>query len=118
MRENRISLGSMMNPAKTVIEKCGGVKAVAGVVRKSETRVRRWTYPKARGGTDGLVPSACQVDLLAHARKVGIALGPADFFPAELVCVDGSDTSHAYTPAPSDGKPQENEVSNARGVTP
>lgn len=74
----------MMEPAKTVIETFGGVKAVAVVVGKSETRVRRWGYSRERGGTDGLIPSACQIDLLRHARAHGIDLTPADFFPIEV----------------------------------
>lgn len=71
----------MMEPAKSVIEICGGVKAVAEIVGRSETRVRRWGYPKDRGGTEGLVPAECQVALIEHARKTGLPLRPDHFFP-------------------------------------
>lgn len=70
----------MLTPAKTVIEKCGGVAATAHLANRSENRVRRWTYSRERGGTDGLIPADCQVTLLKAARAAGIDLAPEDFF--------------------------------------
>jgi hypothetical protein len=69
-----------MEPAQTIITICGGFAAVAEMVERSEIRVRRWTYPKDRGGTDGLIPSDCQGRLLAAARSRGIDLRPEHFF--------------------------------------
>jgi hypothetical protein len=69
-----------MEPASTIISICGGVAAVAEMVGRDETRVRRWTYPKDRGGTGGLVPSDCQQPLLEAARAKGLALTPENFF--------------------------------------
>ena len=71
----------MMEPAKSVIEICGGAKAVAEMVGRDESRVRRWGYPRAKGGSDGLIPSDCQVRLLSQARGRGIDLRPEHFFP-------------------------------------
>lgn len=71
----------MMEPAHTIIQICGGFSAVAEMTARSEVRVRRWTYPRARGGTDGLIPSDVQVRLLTEARKRGIDLRPEHFFP-------------------------------------
>lgn len=48
---------------------------------RSEIRVRRWTYPKDRGGTGGLIPSDCQEPLLLAAIRRGIPLTPDHFFP-------------------------------------
>lgn len=73
----------MMNPAKTVIERCGGIAATARLAERSENRVRRWTYPRHKGGTDGLIPSDCQVALLRNARLEGIDLRPEHFFDIE-----------------------------------
>lgn len=71
----------MLDPAKTVIEICGGPKAVAEMVGRTENRVRRWTYPrKDRGGSDGLIPADAQVKLLEEARRRGIDLRPEHFF--------------------------------------
>ena len=44
------------------------------------TRVHRWTYPKDRGGTGGLIPADVQQLLLDAAVKRGIELTPAHFF--------------------------------------
>lgn len=74
----------MMDPAKTVISICGGAKAVAQMVERDETRVRRWGYAKEKGGSDGLIPADVQVRLLTEARRRGIDLRPEHFFPADL----------------------------------
>lgn len=72
----------MLNPAHTVIEICGGTRVVADMVGRSQNRVRRWTYPKERGGTGGRIPSDMQVKILEVARLRGIPLQPSDFFRA------------------------------------
>lgn len=74
----------MMEPAKTIIEICGGFDAVAEMVGRHQTRVRRWTYPRDKGGTGGLIPSDMQAPLLEAARKRGIKLKPDHFFPQSL----------------------------------
>lgn len=71
----------MLEPAKTVIDICGGVKTVAEMIDRDESRVRRWTYPEGRGGTGGFIPRKAQQALLAEAGKRGIDLRPEHFFP-------------------------------------
>lgn len=51
------------------------------MVGRSEMPVRRWTYPKARGGTGGVIPMPVANDLLSAARRRGIDLQPHHFFP-------------------------------------
>ncbi|MGR3593017.1 MAG: hypothetical protein ACU0BO_13720 [Limimaricola soesokkakensis] len=70
-----------MEPALTIIELCGGFKAVAEMTGRDETRVRRWTYPKDRGGTGGLIPSDMARILMVEAAKRGLPLKPEHFFP-------------------------------------
>lgn len=70
----------MSNPAENVIRKCGGHQVVADWLGVDVTRVYRWTYPRERGGTGGLVPTKHQSALLERARQEGIPLEPADFF--------------------------------------
>jgi hypothetical protein len=83
----------MQNPAAQVIEKCGGPQVVAEILGVDVSRVHRWTYPKERGGSDGIIPTRHQQRLLDEARSRGIELEPADFFE------------------PSDGKPAMQEAS-------
>lgn len=75
----------MMEPAHTIIHLCGGFRSVSEMVGRSEVRVRRWTYSKERGGTDGFIPSEMATLLLQEAQARGIALTPAHFFPANPV---------------------------------
>lgn len=69
------------SPAEIVIEKFGGHAAVAELLKVDVSRIYRWTYPRKKGGTDGLVPQKHQAPLMAKAREKQIDLRPADFFP-------------------------------------
>lgn len=74
-----------LEPAATVIAKCGGVDAVARIVKRHRSVVNRWRLPRESGGTGGYVP-------MPHARillREVPALTEADFFAA---------------PAPADGE--------------
>jgi hypothetical protein len=73
----------MKEPAQTIIAICGGVEAVARMTGRDHTRVRRWAYPKDKGGTGGLIPSEVQAQLLRAARAEGIDLRPEHFFPQD-----------------------------------
>lgn len=73
----------MNTPADVVIEKLGGVDAVAAVCGVDRSTIHRWTYEKKKGGTDGRIPTQWQQTLLNHARANEIALTPADFFDPE-----------------------------------
>lgn len=70
----------MHNVASRIIKKCGGFAAVAALVGVDVSRVHRWTYPKERGGTDGLIPTRQQQVLLTKAVEKGIDLTADDFF--------------------------------------
>ena len=70
-----------MGPAAAIIEKCGGHAAVAGWLGLDISRVYRWTYPKERGGTGGLIPAQYHQPILRHAIAAGKGLTPDDFFP-------------------------------------
>lgn len=70
-----------LDPARTIIERLGGVDVVAGVTKKHRTRVFRWMYPPERGGTGGLIPQREIPGLLDFARKKSIRLRAADFLP-------------------------------------
>ena len=69
-----------MNPAKRIIEKFGGHRVVAGILGLSVVSVYRFTYPKEKGGTGGLVPSEHVQTLLTVAPDLGVDLSASDFF--------------------------------------
>lgn len=74
----------MLNPAKTVIDICGGPAAVSSMLNVKVSNVYRWTYPKERsGGCGGIIPAVQQAKLLTAARSAGIDLRPEHFFMAE-----------------------------------
>lgn len=72
----------MLEPAHTIIQICGGFAKTATMAGRSEIRIRRWTYPKEKGGTGGLVPTDCQQRLLDAAKQGNIDLRPEHFFLA------------------------------------
>ncbi|WP_170138988.1 hypothetical protein [Rhodoplanes serenus] len=69
-----------LEPARSVIEKLGGVQAVASMTGKHISRIYRWMYPVERGGTGGLIPTQQQPILLDEARARDLDLKPEDFF--------------------------------------
>jgi hypothetical protein len=69
-----------LEPAHSVIQTFGGFEAVAKITGKHISRVYRWTYPKARGGTDGFIPQTDAEKLLEHARKLKLPITAANFF--------------------------------------
>lgn len=69
-----------LEPARSVIEKLGGIDVVAQTTGKHVSRIYRWMYSKERGGTGGFIPQSHIPDLLAYARDHGINLTANDFF--------------------------------------
>jgi len=69
-----------LDPAYTVIRALGGFEAVAKITSKHISRVYRWTYPKARGGTGGLIPQPEAAKLLAHAKTHRLPVTAESFF--------------------------------------
>lgn len=70
-----------MEPARTIITKLGGPKAIADELGIHRTRVSNWARPRTKGGTGGTVPHWRVANLLEMARKKGIELSEADFTP-------------------------------------
>lgn len=77
----------MLEPAHSLIRKCGGFAAVARMTGRSEVRVRRWTYPVDRGGTGGMIPTEVHERLMLAARAEGVDLRPDDFWRREVLDV-------------------------------
>lgn len=73
----------MKNPADVVIERFGGHAVVAEICGVHVSRVYRWTYETAQGGTGGHIPAKHQVALMKAAQERGVDLKPADFFATE-----------------------------------
>lgn len=67
-----------LEPARSVIAKLG-VEKVAEITGKHVSRVYRWMYSKARGGTGGFIPPLDAQLLLQYANANEIALSPFDF---------------------------------------
>lgn len=68
-----------MEPAAQIIEKLGGVNAVAKVTGVHRTRVSNWKRPRESGGTGGTIPLKHFHNLMAEARRLGVDLSAADF---------------------------------------
>lgn len=73
-------MAGMSNPAQAVIEKFGGPSKVAELCKCDISRVHRWTYPKDRGGSGGIIPTKQQNVLLSLAHANGVELTRDEFF--------------------------------------
>ncbi len=69
----------MLDPARTVIEICGGVMATAKMAGRNRSTVYRWGLDDEMGGTGGEVPRSAKKALLDSASDVGIDLRPEHF---------------------------------------
>ena len=69
-------------PAAALIERLGGITVVMDAIGTgASSTVHRWTYPKARGGTAGLIPQRHIPALMEFARDRGIEVSAEDFIP-------------------------------------
>lgn len=79
----------MTNIALNIISKFGGHDVVSHIVGIDRSNVHRWTYPKDKGGTGGIIPARHQPVLLAKAQEMGIDLKPSDFFDLSSTAITG-----------------------------
>jgi hypothetical protein len=70
-----------MEPASSIIKKLGGEAIVSKVTKTAYTAPYRWQYPRARGGTGGIVPQRHHRKLLTFAQQNDIGLKAEDFLP-------------------------------------
>lgn len=68
-----------MEPARTIVKRLGGPKAISGLVGVHRTRVSNWMRPRAVGGTGGAIPQKYHRQLLECAAEKGIDLSAEDF---------------------------------------
>lgn len=73
-----------MEPAKTLIKKFGGVKAVCGITGISYSQVCKWRMPRDRDGTNGVIPWDSASKLMDHAKENGLEVTHEDFFPVKM----------------------------------
>ncbi|SHE78220.1 hypothetical protein SAMN05444339_10247 [Loktanella atrilutea] len=80
-----------MEPAKHVIEKCGGLEATASACERAVSSIRKWMVTKEKRGTGGLIPADCQVILMRASAANGWGLKAEDFFPSDVVGVQAEE---------------------------
>ena len=68
--------------AETVLAKFGGACRLAKLLGCSDSTVFRWTYPRANGGTDGIVPGKALRKVLAIAAARGVVITAQDLYPS------------------------------------
>ena len=56
--------------AQRVIDRCGGIKAVADATGLHPSGLYRWTRPRSKLGTGGLIPAPSRT-LIIEAMKAG-----------------------------------------------
>jgi hypothetical protein len=62
----------VLDPARSIIDRLGGAHAVAAMTGRHVTRVRRWTYPRERRGSDGVIPLPEAMKIIEQAPARGI----------------------------------------------
>lgn len=81
MRNNHF----MYDVAKNLITKIGSIDRVADIAGVHRSNVHRWTYPKIRGGTGGMIPSRHHLKIIMGAKeKYNIQILPQDLMPNDF----------------------------------
>lgn len=65
----------ILDPARTIIMSVGGAEEAARLTGRHVSRVRRWTFPMERGGSDGIIPAKASRELMRKLLGTG-TLGP------------------------------------------
>lgn len=68
-----------LDPARSIIELCGGALRIAEWLGLDASGVHRWSYPKTRKGYGGMIPAHHQEPLLKAAQSAGVDLRPEHF---------------------------------------
>ncbi len=85
-----------MEPASTIVKRLGGPATVAAAVGTALTAPYRWQYPRAKGGTNGVIPQRHHRALIEFAKANAIALSAEDFLPpAQQLRRDSQGNEHA-----------------------
>ena len=72
----------MYSQAQRIVDKFGGFPALARALgRRDISALYRWTKPKEKGGTGGLVPSSAVSSVTAAAARMKIKLTGEDWLP-------------------------------------
>lgn len=81
----------LRSQAQRVIDKFGGHRRLAAILNsidpkfsRNPTSLYRWTYPRERGGTAGVIPTSALPLIIKAARIEGIFLTAEDFYPGLL----------------------------------
>jgi hypothetical protein len=80
MQTDWYDLENHLDPARYVIKRLGGVRAVAEIAGVDESTVRRWMMPREKKGSGGFIPVERAQVLLQWARENKIKLKADDFF--------------------------------------
>lgn len=71
----------MYSQAHRVINRFGGARRLARLLGFEPSRVYKWTYPREKGGTDGLIPAAVVPKVQALAELEKVTLSESDWAP-------------------------------------
>jgi len=67
-------MSKQLSPAREIVEKFGGVRALARALKISPSAISRWMMPAKKRGTDGHVPQRHWPALLKLADKQRVTL--------------------------------------------
>lgn len=75
--------------AARIIRKFGGARRLAALLKSinhpiQPAAIYKWTYPKSRGGTGGIIPTRAQGAVIQAARADGIIITSEDMDPRAL----------------------------------
>lgn len=68
----------LLSPAEYVIKVLGGVRPAARAIGRDPASVVAWKRPRAKKGTNGMIPDKCHHQILVIAKERGLDITPTD----------------------------------------
>jgi hypothetical protein len=71
----------MMKPAHDIVTALGGNTAVADICGVSRATVWKWSQPRKKGGTGGVIPVEHAPKIVDAGKKIGLDIALTSFIP-------------------------------------
>ena len=90
----------MMKPAHDIVTALGGNTAVADICGVSRATVWKWSQPRKKGGTGGVIPVEHAPKIVDAGKKIGLDVPLSTFVPGATEALAAARQKRGRKPKP------------------